>query len=188
LSVLQPPVFQNIAQRTQACANLASRARPVIEDALEANRDLALFETEVLRKACRKRKRATSRGGSYSKAATLVTPKPRSPSPERLLSDEDTAPLHMPLTLRIVMTPYLPKLPPKHTYLRTAPAPPKYRFPQSSALDRKLQNASLVQQSLKHLIESTEDKEGAGRDGDILGGVVNWEAHVHSGRKRWKVA
>lgn len=141
-----------------------------------------------------------------TRPTALVTPKSRSPSPELLGSDEEGATPHVPMTLRW-NPPHLPKLPPKHTYLRTAvrcipryalpcllnlfarqPPPAKQRTAASSALERKLANASLVQESLRNLIESTEDKEVFGRDGDILGGVVNWEAHVHAGYKKWKVS
>ena len=84
----------------------------------------------------------------------------------------------------------MPWLSSAHQYLLIVPKPPpaKQRTAASSALERKLANASLVQESLRNLIESTEDKEVFGRDGDILGAVVNWEAHLHAGYKKWKVS
>jgi len=40
-----------------------------------------------------------------------------------------------------------------------------------------LKNASLVQESLQHLLLATEDVVGPD-DGEILGAIVNWEATV----------
>lgn len=137
------------------------------------------LDSASLRRVTKKRKQSQQQ-------PSLVSPPSRSPSPHLLPSDEENAPVHVPITLRYVPS-HFPKLPPKHTYLRTPPIPARYRIPASSTLDRKLANQALVQESLRNLIEATEDPEGAGRDGDILGGVVNWEAHVHTGLKRWKV-
>ena len=58
----------------------------------------------------------------------------------------------------------------------------------NNVLHRKLATAALVQDSLKHLMETTEDKGTKGYDHTLLGGVTNWEAHAYSGQKKWKVS
>jgi hypothetical protein len=52
------------------------------------------------------------------KPMALDPPPPRSPSPELLASDDEGAPALVPATL-MTLPQDLPKLPPKHTYLRT---------------------------------------------------------------------
>jgi transcription initiation factor TFIID subunit 8 len=63
------------------------------------------------------------------------------------------------------------------------PSPPRKQALPS--LEKKLKNASLVQESLQNLLLATEDVVGPD-DGEILGAIVNWEATVHP-RKRWKL-
>ncbi len=53
------------------------------------------------------------------------------------------------------------------------------------SLEKKLQNAALVQDSLKNLLTATEDSTT--EDAELLGATVNWEATTHP-RKRWKLA
>ena len=134
-------------------------------------------------------------------ATALVPPPSRSPSPELLPSDDEDQPL-IPMTLRGHLQ-YMPRLPPKHTYLRTPvsaplddrvgtrltvsihmqPSPPKKAALPS--MEKKLKTAGLVQNSLKNLLLATEDTEGH-EDGELLGHIVNWEAGLHP-RKRWKL-
>lgn len=54
-----------------------------------------------------------------------------------------------------------------------------------TSLEKKLENASLVQQSLKNLLLSTEDSADQ-NDGELFGGVINWESTRHP-RKKWKL-
>lgn len=140
-------------------------------------------------------------GGEIDIVPQLVPPPSRSPSPELLSSDDEGTPAVIPATLRAHPY-YLPPLPPKHTYLRTPVcqfkicsvhacqrslfqiAPPKKAALPS--LEKKLETSSLVQESLKHLLESTEDTPEDNGDGEILGAVVNWEVTNYK-RKRWKV-
>ena len=52
------------------------------------------------------------------------------------------------------------------------------------SLEKKLENAALVQESLKNLLTATEDSTT--EDAELLGATVNWEATTHP-RKRWKL-
>lgn len=130
----------------------------------------------------------------------LLPPPSRSPSPELLSSDDEGVPPTIPMTLR-PLPHYVPPLPPKHTYLRTpvrlshalseVSSPTCHRMqisPQKKAalpsLEKKLENAALVQESLKNLLTATEDNTA--EDAEILGATVNWEATTHP-RKRWKL-
>jgi transcription initiation factor TFIID subunit 8 len=54
----------------------------------------------------------------FVEATTLLPPPSRSPSPELLPSDDEDVHPAIPNTLR-GLPPYMPNLPPKHTYLRT---------------------------------------------------------------------
>ena len=65
---------------------------------------------------------------------------------------------------------------------RQASPPRKAALP---SLEKKLKNASLVQESLKNLLLATEENTD-NEDGEILGAVVNWEPTVYP-RKRWKL-
>ncbi|KZW03941.1 hypothetical protein EXIGLDRAFT_715969 [Exidia glandulosa HHB12029] len=173
--------MEMLAERAHDYANLASRSRANGLDMFEAVSEVKGLDIAGMRRTSKKRKRTKMR------STALVTPKSPSPQPELLGSDDEGTQPPIPMTLRW-NPPHIPKLPPKHTYLRNTAPITKPRTQASSALDRKLANAALVQESLRNLIESTEDKEVFGRDGDILGGVVNWEAHVHAGYKKWKVS
>jgi len=106
----------------------------------------------------------------------------KSPPPKLLSSDDEASPPTIPSTLRSIPH-FYPNLPPKHTYLRTPPSPPRKQALPS--LEKKLKNASLVQESLQNLLLATEDVVGPD-DGEILGAIVNWEANVHP-RKRWRL-
>lgn len=53
------------------------------------------------------------------------------------------------------------------------------------SLEKKLQNAALVQDSLQNLLLATEDSADQ-EDGELLGAIVNWEGTSHA-RKRWKI-
>lgn len=63
-----------------------------------------------------------------------------------------------------------------------APPPKKQAIP---SLEKKLENAALVQESLKNLLLSTEVDTDQ-NDGELFGGVVNWEA-TKQPRKKWKI-
>lgn len=63
-----------------------------------------------------------------------------------------------------------------------APPPKKQALP---SLEKKLENAALVQQSLKNLLLATEVDTDT-NDGELFGGVVNWEA-TRQPRKKWKI-
>ncbi|KAG8952424.1 hypothetical protein FRC04_004484 [Tulasnella sp. 424] len=98
---------------------------------------------------------------------------------------------------------HFPRLPPKHTYLRTEPPPPKTTS--LSSLQAKVDEAAVIQDSLRNLIQATEaparsKKPEADEDTvqptnqpippGLAGGFVNWEA-ASGLRKpvptRWKV-
>ncbi|KAG9009578.1 hypothetical protein FRB90_008275 [Tulasnella sp. 427] len=99
---------------------------------------------------------------------------------------------------------HFPRLPPKHTYLRTEPPPPKTTS--LSSLQAKIDEAAVIQDSLRNLIQATEaparqqKKPEADEDTvqptnqpippGLAGGFVNWEA-ASGLRKpvptRWKV-
>ena len=63
------------------------------------------------------------------------------------------------------------------------PPPKKQALP---SLEKKLENAALVQESLRGLLLATEVDTDA-NDGELYGWVVNWEATRYP-RKKWKVA
>ena len=69
-----------------------------------------------------------------------------------------------------------------HTPLQISPAK-KAALP---SLEKKLQNAGLVQESLKNLLLATEDSTGQ-EDAELLGATVNWEAATRP-RKKWKLS
>ncbi|KAI0722973.1 hypothetical protein C8Q76DRAFT_380608 [Earliella scabrosa] len=168
---------EQLYERAHEYANLANRAKPVVTDVLSAADDYNLEASEVYRLSKKSRKR--KRGGQAS--LTLQPPPPRSPSPELLSSDDEGVPPTIPMTLR-PLPHYVPALPPKHTYLRTPISPQKKAALPS--LEKKLENAALVQESLKNLLTATEDSTT--EDAELLGATVNWEATTHP-RKRWKL-
>ncbi|EJD53862.1 hypothetical protein AURDEDRAFT_80501 [Auricularia subglabra TFB-10046 SS5] len=182
--------IEMLAKRAHDYANLASRSRSNALDMFQTCEEIKNLDVSDMRRLSKKRKRVLTLAAGKMRPTTLITPKERSPSPELLASDDEegsTKGGHPGAQTLRWNPPHLPKLPPRHTYLRSAPPPAKTRTTAASALDRKMANAALVQESLRNLIEATEDKEVVGRDGDILGGVVNWEAHVFAGYKKWKV-
>ncbi|KAF8524742.1 hypothetical protein JB92DRAFT_2879125 [Gautieria morchelliformis] len=165
-------------------ATLTNRVSPTAHDLLAACEDQGMSATQ-LRLASKKKKRKRA---AHS-PTRLVSPPPREPSPEILPSDDDDAPAPTMQTAALPQTlqdlpDHLPSLPPKHTYLHTAPAAPKRtKIP---SLDKKLDNAAKVQQSLRSLVKATEDTAGKG-DTELAGGVVNWMSTSSTGRKRWKI-
>ncbi|KAE9385154.1 hypothetical protein BT96DRAFT_605972 [Gymnopus androsaceus JB14] len=127
-----------------------------------------------------------------------VNPVPPPPPPQHLQLHPAPPPPPKPvktipgaaLTLRNLATtfPHFPSLPPKHTYLQTPAPTTRTTTSTLPTLSKKLATASLVQESLRHLLLATEDAEsGPGReDAELLGYIVNWEANA-TGRKRWRV-
>ncbi|KAI6035482.1 hypothetical protein F5J12DRAFT_711136 [Pisolithus orientalis] len=173
---------QRLYEGAHDYANLACRATPVAKDVL-----LALRQS-----GCESQRLAHHRKPSrYEKlnsvappmGTTFEPPPPRPRSPELLPSDDEGATPAIPTTLRQIPSNF-PPLPPKHTYLKTPASPPKKAALPS--LERKLKNASLVQESLKNLLTATEDNLGQ-EDGELLGHIVNWEASTYP-RKRWKIS
>ena len=138
---------------------------------------------------------------SITEPVSLLPSGRRSPPPKLLSSDDESSPPTVPTSLRSIPH-FYPNLPPKHTYLRTPVRIPilsrdnhfLYHLPQPSpprrqalpSLEKKLKNASLVQESLQNLLLATEDVVGPD-DGEILGSIVNWEGTVYP-RKRWKLS
>ncbi|OCH93549.1 hypothetical protein OBBRIDRAFT_790074 [Obba rivulosa] len=172
-------LVEQLYKRAHEYANLANRAAPIAKDLMMASGEYGL-ETKELHHIAEK---AKSRMQEDRKPDIILLPPPsREPSPELLSSDEEGAPPTIPATLRSLPH-YIPALPPKHTYLRTPIAPPKKAALPS--LEKKLQNAGLVQESLKNLLLATEDSTGQ-EDAELLGATVNWEATTHP-RKRWRI-
>ncbi|KIJ55827.1 hypothetical protein M422DRAFT_24333 [Sphaerobolus stellatus SS14] len=165
-------------------ANLANRVLPTPFDVLAVCEDRGISMSELRRASGKKRRKRVS-----VSPTRLVTPPLREPSPELLPSDDEDTPLPpaqaaaLPQTLQDLPE-HLPSLPPKHTYLHTAPATlKKAKVP---SLDKKLDTASKVQQSLRNLVKATEDTTGRG-DLELANGVVNWMATSNTGKKRWKL-
>ncbi|KAH8113400.1 hypothetical protein DFH11DRAFT_1727875 [Phellopilus nigrolimitatus] len=188
--------IEQLFARAKAYADVASRACPSPADVLAAAEEhdidvagLVKERREGARRA-RKRQKVSSEqnpgsdtGRGLGSRLELVAPTRRSASPDLLPSDdENTAPV-VPQTLRSLPA-HLPPLPPKHTYLRTPVPPPKKQALPS--LEKKLENAALVQESLRSLLLATEVDTDT-NDGELFGGVVNWEATRHP-RKKWKIA
>ncbi|GJJ07356.1 hypothetical protein Clacol_001557 [Clathrus columnatus] len=168
-------------RHTKETAMLCNRGTATIHDALAVCVDRGITTVE-LRKASMKRKRKQAPPSS----TRLVSPPPREPSPDILPSDDEDAtpiPVTLPQTLQDLPD-HLPSLPPKHTYLHTAPA--AFKRIKAPSLDRKLDNASKVQQALRHLVKATEEGSGRG-DFELASGVVNWKVTPDGNRKRWKL-
>ncbi|KAF8528858.1 hypothetical protein BU17DRAFT_73128 [Hysterangium stoloniferum] len=164
---------------------LCNRVTPTPDDLLAACEDRGMTATQ-LRLASKKKKRKRV---AVITPTRLVSPPPREPSPDILPSDDEDAPVApvqlgaLPQTLQDLPD-HLPSLPPKHTYLHTTPAAIKRsKIP---SLDKKLDNAAKVQQSLRNLVKATEDNTGKG-DLELASGVVNWMATANTSRKRWKI-
>ncbi|KAK2466507.1 hypothetical protein APHAL10511_002149 [Amanita phalloides] len=170
--------MQHLFERTQDYANLANRAGPIATDLLLACQDfrLPLKGLQDLKQSTSKKRRLLKHS-----VPTLIPARAPSPPPELLPSDDEEAGPVIPPTLR-GLPKYFPKLPPKHTYLRTPASPPKRAALPS--LEKKLKTAALVQESLKNLLISTEENINQ-EDAELLGHIVNWEMGLHP-RKRWK--
>ncbi|KAI0688555.1 hypothetical protein BC835DRAFT_1443093 [Cytidiella melzeri] len=175
--------LSQIFQHAHDCSNLANRAKPIVTDLMLGCEQVGYHTNDLHRVVVASRKRKRGKSHEIEIAAQLVPPPSRSPSPDLLSSDDEGVPPVIPATLRLHPH-HLPPLPPKHTYLRTPVPPPKKAALPS--LEKKLKTSSLVQESLKHLLESTEDTPEDNGDGEILGAVVNWEVTNYK-RKRWKV-
>ncbi|KAL1744369.1 hypothetical protein HDZ31DRAFT_64122 [Schizophyllum fasciatum] len=176
--------IQNVFSVAHEFANLSHRSYIAPPDVYQACQGEGLT-TRALRSKAKKRKRRIPIDKLAPRAA-------RSPSPELLPSDdEDQANSYQgavkgPLTLQSLPS-HLPKLPPKHTYLKTPPTSTQQRTKTMPSLEKKLKTASLVQDSLRNLMSNTEDATND-LDADILGSYVNWEHNMYGHtRKRWKV-
>ncbi|KAF7355108.1 hypothetical protein MSAN_01426400 [Mycena sanguinolenta] len=171
--------IERLYERAHQYANLSNRSAAIATDLVLACEEFKIAP-ESLRptraKITRKKKKK-----AVPAAPTLIPARSRSPSPDRLPSDDESAP--GPLTLRGLPTMF-PKIPPKHTYLRTPASPPKKAA--IPTLEKKLETAGLVQSSLKSLMVATEDAKGQ-EEGELLGHIVNSETGLHP-RKRWKLS
>ncbi|KAF8505547.1 hypothetical protein F5888DRAFT_1798551 [Russula emetica] len=173
--------IQDLHRNIHDYANLANRSTPLVGDMLDICQECGL-ETDGLRLTSELSKLRSRGSTTINESMTLLPAGRKSPPPKLLSSDDESSPPTIPSTLRSIPH-FYPNLPPKHTYLRTPPSPPRKQALPS--LEKKLKNASLVQESLQHLLLATEDVVGPD-DGEILGAIVNWEATVHP-RKRWKL-
>ncbi|KAJ7276164.1 hypothetical protein B0H12DRAFT_964464, partial [Mycena haematopus] len=182
--------MERLYERAHQYANLSNRSAAIATDLVLACEEFKIAP-ESLRptraKITRKKKKKGTGVGSADAQSVPVTPtlipaRSRSPSPDRLPSDDESVPPSIPVTLRGLPSMF-PKVPPKHTYLRTPASPPKRAAIPS--LEKKLETASLVQTSLKNLMVATEDAKGQ-EEGELLGHIVNSETGVHP-RKRWKL-
>ncbi|KAI0036002.1 hypothetical protein K488DRAFT_76199 [Vararia minispora EC-137] len=188
-------LIQKLYKRAQEYGNLANRAAPTAVDMWEAAMEFKL-EPEQLKPVKKKRRRSAlclafphtvdlyffRLVSKHMPALELVEPPPKAATPRLLASDhEENVPI-IPATLRSLPNTY-PPLPPKHTYFRTPPSPPRKQDGQSR--DKKLKNAALVQESLRNLLAQTEDVVDP-EDVELLGAIVNWESTMLP-RKKWKV-
>ncbi|KAI0307381.1 hypothetical protein B0F90DRAFT_1946323, partial [Multifurca ochricompacta] len=175
--------IQDLHRKIHDYANLANRTAPLASDMFDITQEYGL-ETEDLRLTSELSKlRCRGAAVVVAEPVSLLPAGRRSSPPKLLPSDDESSPPALPSTLRSIPH-FYPNLPPKHTYLRTPPSPPRKQALPS--LEKKLKNASLVQESLQNLLLATEDVVGPD-DGEILGAIVNWEATVHP-RKRWKLS
>jgi len=174
--------IQDLHRKIHDYANLANRTAPLASDMYDICQESGL-ETEDLRITSELSKLRRRGPTSITEPVSLLPSGRRSPPPKLLSSDDESSPPMVPSSLRSIPH-FYPNLPPKHTYLRTPPSPPRRQALPS--LEKKLKNASLVQDSLQNLLLATEDVVGPD-DGEILGAIVNWEATVYP-RKRWKLS
>ncbi|KAJ7904279.1 hypothetical protein B0H14DRAFT_2246008, partial [Mycena olivaceomarginata] len=199
-SAAQPPAMESLErdvvafierlyERAHQYANLSNRSAAIATDLVLACEEFKIppeslrpTRAKITRKKKKKGKGARRVSTTIPATPTLVPPRSRSPSPERLPSDDESVLPSIPVTLR-GLPPNFPKVPPKHTYLRTPASPPKRAAIPS--LEKKLETASLVQSSLKNLMVATEDAKGQ-EEGELLGHIVNAETAIHP-RKRWKL-
>ncbi|KAJ7068056.1 hypothetical protein C8F01DRAFT_1246601 [Mycena amicta] len=171
--------IQRLYERAHQYANLSSRSGAIATDMILACEEFGI-DPEKLRPIRAKIKRKKKKAIPH--VPTLLPARSRSPSPARLPSDDEILPI-IPMTLR-GMPHVIPKIPPKHTYLRTPASPPKRAA--IPTLEKKLETAGLVQTSLKNLMVATADAKGQ-EEGELLGHIVNSETAVHP-RKRWKLS
>ncbi|KAF8211369.1 hypothetical protein K438DRAFT_1568796 [Mycena galopus ATCC 62051] len=183
--------IERLYERAHQYANLSNRSAAIATDLVLACEEFKIAP-ESLRptraKIARKKKKKstferTTMPPAVPATPALIPPASRSPSPDGLPSDDESVPPSIPVTLRGLPSNF-PKLPPKHTYLRTPASPPKKAAIPS--LEKKLETAGLVQSSLKSLMVATEDAKGQ-EEGELLGHIVNSETGLHP-RKRWKLS
>lgn len=174
--------IEELHRRAHEYANLANRASPIAKDLLLACDEYGI-EPKDLQSVKDTPKEMEKLDLGHFESLILLPASPERPPSELLSSDDEGATPVVPSTLRTIPH-FYPALPPKHTYLRTPPSPPKKQALPS--LEKKLKNASLVQESLKNLLLATEDTSGPD-DGELLGAIVNWEASGQP-RKRWKLS
>ncbi|KIY45837.1 hypothetical protein FISHEDRAFT_24529, partial [Fistulina hepatica ATCC 64428] len=168
--------IQELYSSAHLYANLANRANPIASDLLHACQDGQL-ETKSLRRKSKKRKRCSF---ICEPSSDLIIHGPiqcykpaQKPVSKRALEA-------IPATLRDLPS-HFPKLPPKHTYMRT-PVSVKSKSAQPP-LEKKLKNASLVQESLRNLMTNTGQED---ENAELLGHIVNWET-TNALAKRWRV-
>ncbi|TFY69450.1 hypothetical protein EVG20_g3164 [Dentipellis fragilis] len=169
---------EELHRRAHEYANLANRTSPMGADVLLAWEDYGM-DTEHIGLLSKEIKEHHK---SQVPPLQLIPASQESPLPKMLSSEDEGSQPTVPATLRTIPH-YYPPLPPKHTYLRTPPSPPKRQALPS--LEKRLKNASLVQESLRNLMLSTEETIGPD-DGELLGAIVNWEA-TRPNRKRWRI-
>ncbi|KAG8994841.1 hypothetical protein FRB95_007447 [Tulasnella sp. JGI-2019a] len=223
--------FAEVAGMSHDYAELGNRAMPHVRDVLDSCRNKGI-ELPSLKSAIKtgnhhRKKRKISH---MFKTPTITIP-PAPPRPAELLhsdsEDEDKEPSALdkngeaptPTTTKpsvsaskrsapshprslMSLPPQFPKLPPKHTYLRTDPPAPTTTS--LSTLQEKINNAAIIQDSLRNLIQATEGppepkKKDVATDDDAvqqanmpvplgLGSLVNWERASGSRKPvRWKV-
>ncbi|KAJ7283845.1 hypothetical protein C8J57DRAFT_1171768 [Mycena rebaudengoi] len=173
--------LERLYERAHQYANLSNRSGAIATDLVLACEEFNIAP-ESLRPTRAKIVRKKKRMIAIPATPALLPARSRSPSPARLPSDDESVPPLIPPTLRALPA-FFPKIPPKHTYLRTPASPPKKAAIPS--LEKKLETAGLVQKSLRNLMLATEDTEGQ-EAGELLGHIVNSETGLHP-RKRWKV-
>ncbi|KAG8904068.1 hypothetical protein FRB99_002339 [Tulasnella sp. 403] len=207
-------------------AGLSNRTVPHARDFLVAceERGMSVRELKAEVKAHKRKRKSLSLG---SRPPSIVTsaapPKPpellpsdsedeaKDPAVEKNGSGSGAAPgegkpsasksvsSHHPKSL-LSLPAHFPRLPPKHTYLRTDPPAPATTS--LSSLQQKINNAAIIQDSLRNLIQATEAPPAPKHqetDDDVmqadlplppgLGGFVNWEgaSGLRKPLKRWKI-
>ncbi|KAF7331813.1 hypothetical protein MKEN_00061400 [Mycena kentingensis (nom. inval.)] len=172
--------IQRLYERAHQYADLSNRSGAIATDMILACEEFKI-DPEKLRPVRAKINRRKKKNTNPT-VPTLLPARSRSPSPTRLPSDDEMIP-NVPVTLR-GLPHVIPKIPPKHTYLRTPASPPKRMA--IPTLEKKLATASMVQSSLKNLMVATADAKGQ-EEGELLGHIVNSEMANHP-RKRWKLS
>ncbi|KIO33901.1 hypothetical protein M407DRAFT_165575 [Tulasnella calospora MUT 4182] len=224
-------LITQIANIARGYADASCRSIPNARDVVTACEETG-FRFDDLRgslksskKRMKKRRKLEAHGLAPPLQAPIIVAPPALPKPDDLLpSDSEPEDQEEPgngegksesksETLKRDMAKYpkslqslplhFPRLPPKHTYLRTEPPPPKTTS--LSSLQAKIDEAAVIQDSLRNLIQATEaparsKKPEADEDTvqptnqpippGLAGGFVNWEG-ASGLRKpvptRWKV-